>query len=612
LSFKKNAEKKTERDKNFNLLLYWKREFIKTQKLMEDYKHGLYEGSETELKKRFLAIEKAYDEAGRKMYDIDEGVYMGIGYEMSGDKVSKPEPIIAKWSNLKNHVGFKGTTRVGKTVNMQSHIEQCIAKGMDVIVIDPKGGIDQDVLSSVSESAFRSKRSEDFMYVSPAFLTLSQRINVCYGLSNIELTGGIIESIRTANMDSFYLETAEEILMAITTSFEYLQELSDPTGEITRMLEKEEMKKYNAFLKNRTVEEFEYFREEDSIDMVEEYKLSQEESQIYLEFKDNGFNRTLITFKELRAYCHYSKLKALKVLIETLEPDGDVHYKKNVFGIRSDALSLLAGALGTEEKHFQKVSKTLSNRLSALSVGPIGELLCSIRINPIMNRLLRKDKGMIAVIQPFPMKYKSASVVLNKMLLGMLDAMFGAVGAEGRGLPRRVAIFIDEAGAIAYPGIENFFNRAGGLGCTVWVYTQTDEDYKVALGEANANVVIDNVNTKGIMKQNLLQSQISAAEEIGTFKRWKTIAMISSAGGSDGKYTSDVETDYICSPQDIKALSVGEGVLIHDGKTYSMEFPYRRAPRAAIKMPELDAEKEKRLIAGYEKMLEDREEKGVA
>ena len=179
----------------------------------------------------------------------------------------------------------------------------------------------------------------------------------------------------------------------------------------------------------------------------------------------------------------------------------------------------------------------------------------------------------------------------------------GTVGAQGRGLPRRLAIFIDEAGSITYPDIENFFNRAGGLGITSFIYTQSDEDYKEALGETLANVMMDNVNTKGIMRQNLRKSAFEVAEDIGRISVHKTIAMIS-AGGSEGRYSSDVKEEYLCKPTDIQALPVGEGILIHEGKKYYMEFPYRSKPKGSFKMPELESEKAQRYLVEFEINLE--------
>lgn len=585
----------------FKELLFWKKEFKKVIKAMEDADSQ----QKIDLFQRKQQIEKKLDAAERNMFDVANGLYFGVGYLMNDDPFPKPMPIIGKWGNLNNHVGFKGTTRVGKSVNMYGHIEQCIAAGYDCIIIDPKGGVKQEVLSSTVESCFRYKRAEDLTYYSPAFPSISQKINVCYGLSNIELTGTIIESIRTKEMDSFYLETAEEILMSILTSFEYLQEVSDPTGEITKLLERQEVIKYHKYLNNKNHDEYDFLHVDaiEDVDLIEEYEGNVLSEQEILEFKENGFNRSLITFKELEYYCHYRELKSLRTLVKSVEIDTTVRYRKNVKILRNDALRLLNSALATEENHFSKVSKTLSNRLTALSVGPIGDLLCSIRINPLMNRLLRRDRGVVSVIQPFPMKFKGASKVFNKMLLGMLNGMMGTVGAEGRALPRRVAIFIDEAGAIAFPGIEDFFNKAGGLGATVFVYTQTDEDYKEAVGETLADIIIDSVNTKGIMRQNAPKSKRNVAEEIGTYTDLKTLAMVSSGG--DGKYTTDTVEKYLCDMQDVMALPVGEGIFMHNGKTYYMEFPYRRPPLASVKMPELDNEVEKRVLAAFEQKLEE-------
>ncbi|WP_294961535.1 TraM recognition domain-containing protein [Sulfurimonas sp.] len=608
--FKKKRKPIKKADENFKELMYWKREFKKINNELDKVKNEISEHSETEIVQRKIHIEKKLDAAERNMYNISEGMYFGVGFELNNTNTPEPKPIIAKWGKLDNHCGFKGSTRVGKTINMQGHIEQCVAKNMDVIVIDPKGGVNQEVLSSVVESCFKYKRAEELTYFSPAFASISQRINVCYGLSNLELTGGIVESIKTPTMDSFYLETAEEILMAITSSFEYLQEISDPTGKITKMLEQKELKRYHAFLNSKNKEEYDFLEniDLDNIDMIEEFKSNVIDEALLLEFQENGFNRSLITFRELEYYAHYKTLRSLKTLVETVEIEREVKYRKNIAALRRDALVLLKSALSTEETHFAKVSKTLTNRLTALSVGPIGELLCGIRINPLMNRLLREDKGIVSVIQPFPMKFKKSADIFNKMLLGMLDSMMGAVGAEGRGLPRRVAIFIDEAGAIAYPGIESFFNRAGGLGISVFVYTQTDEDYKEAVGETLSSIILDNVNSKGIMRQNTLLSLRNAAEEIGTFKQMKTIAMVSAGGsGSEGRYTTDISEEFMCSPQDIKALPVGEGIFMHDGKTFYMEFPFRTPPAASIKMPKLSEEVEKRELASYEKILEDNE-----
>ena len=600
LSKKETNKPENKLEEKTKSVLYWRHQRLKIIRALDEQSETI---TEDELLKRLIVAEKKLEEAEYSMYDLEKGLYFGLGYELNAESAPKAIPVYAKWRNLNNHFGMTGATRVGKSVNMLSHIEQCIAKGWDVIVIDPKGGVNQEVLSSVSESCFKYKRAEEMNYFSPAFSSLSEKINPIYGLSNIEIAAMIVESLTTPNIESFYLEVAERILMTITTSFEYLQEISDPTGRITMFLEEEEIIKYQEYIKKtqvtKNISDFNFYS-----DMVNSFHIDQETEAELVQFKDNGFNRTLITFAELEYYCHYSSLSSLKSLINSIPINENQTYRKNIHKLRNESLRLLGSALSSEEKHFAKVSDTLSNRLIQLSVGPVGEMLCSSRINPLMNRILRKDKGVISVIQPFPMKFKRSSEVFNKMLLGMLSSMFGTVGAEGKSLPRRVAIFIDEAGAIAFPGIEDFFNRVGGLGGTCFVYTQTDEDYEDAVGVILKKVILGNINTVGYMRQKSLQSATDAAETIGTYEQMKTIAMVS-ADSSGGRFTTDVDTQYLCKPSSIQSLPVGEGILIHEGKKYYMEFPFRLPPKGVIKMPEIDTEIAKRSLVEFERKIED-------
>lgn len=579
-------------------LLYWKNEFRKVLKEQDNEHSNL---SRNELQKRFLVAEKKLVESEYQLMDIQKGLYMGIGYPLGREMNPKPIPIYAKWKNLNNHVGFKGTTRVGKTQNMLWHIEQCIAKGYDVIVIDPKGGEKQEVLSSVAESCYKYNRTQEMTYYSPAFEELSQKMNNLYGKSNIEIASMIIDSIAEPGMEPFYLEIGTRILLAVTSAYEYLQAVSDPDGTITRYLEEEELKKYHDFI-NATSNIDSYGLKHG--DVIEKMHLDMNYKSELKELSDIGFNRTLITYRDLEKFCSYTGLETLLKLVKVIPMNKNLAYSETKMAkLKSEAMRILSSALRTDMSHFSKVADTLANRLLQLSVGPIGEMLCGTRINPLANRLLRKDKGVVAVIQPYPMKFKKSADMFNKTFLGMLDSMMGTVAAEGRPLPRRVAIFIDEAGIIVYPGIQNFFNRAGGLGISCFVYTQTDEDYKLALTDSIADVIMSNVNTTGIMRQPLYKSAQEAAESIGTVYVHKTVAMVT-AGGGDGRYSSDIKEEYLCTPRDVKQLPVGEGILTHDGKDYYMEFPYRLSPRGSFKMPSLETEKAQRHLVDFEHKLE--------
>jgi conjugal transfer pilus assembly protein TraD len=528
-------------------------ELKRVQKLSQSGSSPI-EISSDEIKDIEEAIYEEISKVHDHFIDISKGLYLGIGYDLESQVSSEslsPIPLYVPWKTLHSHMGFKGTTRVGKTQNMLSHIKQLIKRGDDVVVIDPKGGENQEVVSAICEFAYKSSRFEEILYFSPAFPKISQKVNILYGRSNLEISSMVIDAIAEPDIESFYLEISTRIILAITTAFEYLQKETDPDGEITRYLEAKERAKY--------------FSDAAYISSYSKSQCLQLE-----ELSQKSFNRTLITFKELEHYCSYSGLEKLLHTVETIYQN-----RKSQSGSQElylDAKRVLNSSLKSDTRHFSKVSDTLANRLIQLSTGEIGQMLCGTRINPLVDRLVNRGAGVITIVQPFPMKFKRASYMFNRALLSMFNSILGEVGATGEMLPRRVNLFIDEAGTIVYPGIESFFNRAGGLGVSCFVYTQSDEDYKEALGETLSNVVLDNVNTKGIMRQNLYQSALNCANDIGMNYSYKTIAMIS-AGGEDGRYTSDIKDEYICTPSDIQALPVGEGIVISDGKKYYVEFP---------------------------------------
>lgn len=534
-------------------------------------------------------------------------MYFGIGYPLGqlADS-SKPQPVYAKWSNLNNHVGFKGTTRVGKTQVMLTQIDQCIAKGWDVIVVDPKGSEDQEVLSSVIESCYIHGRSQDFNYFSLAYPSLSEYVNPLYGKSNASIAADIITSIQEPGMETFYLEIGTRILLSITTAFEYLEHCTDPTGVITKKLEHDELEKYNSYMnkKKQTVQEDQQILVQNTSDVID--KMYSKRDSLLKTYINHGFNRTLITFKDLEAFSSYDDLAKLLFLVKTVPVNpGPLHSKEKLERQRDDAIRLLSSALKSDKAHFSKVSDTLANRLIQLSVGPVGEVLCGIRINPLLNRLLRPDKGNVTVVQPTPMKFKNASMVFVKMLLSMIQSIVGTVGASGKGLDKRIALFLDEGATIAYPGIEDFFNKAG-MSATVFIYTQADEDYENATSKPIAAMIEGNINTVGTMRMKGDAGKEKAAKSIGTIQKHRTLAMVSN-GGADGRYTTDTVEEYICKPDDIGMLPVGEGILSHDGRLYYMRFPFRAKPKLRITMPEIEGEESISELIRFEKQLEEEE-----
>jgi len=272
---------------------------------------------------------------------------------------------------------------------------------------------------------------------------------------------------------------------------------------------------------------------------------------------------------------------------------------------RKEALSILDKVLSTDEANYSKISKTHSVLLSQLVYGDIGEVFSDIGINPLANRLLSDDRGLVCVMQPYPMKYKTVSNISVMAILKSIESMMGLVGMSGRANKRRLAIMIDEAGAVVYKGIEgDLFNKAGGLGTSLFVYTQSYEDYSLTLGPTSANVIMDNVNTPITMRMNHPESCKRAAESLGTVRKHQSMYMAMGGAGTAGRFSVGNEDEDIAMPEDISNLPIGAGYMRHDKETYIVDFPYVKSmDNYPISMPELDNEKDRRRLSTLENQL---------
>jgi len=566
----------------------------------------------------FPIIEENLVREEKKMLNPERGLYKGIAINVR-DKDYKKFPLYLKYANMTNHVGYTGTTRVGKTKNMISDAVQLINKKdkngkyeWDVIIVDPKGGEGQEILTEVVEASLKSNRAEDFRYLSPAFAKESEKINLMYGMNDEEGASLIRSFAESVSDDDFFNSVVYENTLAVLKALSFIQLATDPTGEYTKILERQELSEY---IKLKTLKDVDAETVKDAwnrtlspnelLVVSKDEKKSKKDTNLLKNISESFYqNRSMVNFKILSNYITFKSLMALKMTITeaiSIPPVEHVGHEKHleIIKLKNEALSILEKVLSTDELNFSKISKTHSVLLSQLVYGDIGEVFGGVGINPIANRLLADKQGLISVMQPYPMKYKNVSNVSVMAVLKSIESMMGLIGTSGRSNKRRLAIMIDEAGAVMYKGIENLFNKAGGLGVTMFVYTQSYEDYSLTLGETNANVIIDNVNTVITMRMNHPESCKNASESIGTIRKHQSMYMSSMEGSSRFSVSNDDEP--IALPEDIFYLPVGVGYMRHNGETYYVDFPYVKGlNNYPIDMPILESEKSRRELSEYE------------
>lgn len=147
--------------------------------------------------------------------------YMGEGFKIEKSSVAALEKLPPYRIELpdeyrKRHLWGFGTTGVGKTRLIELMLEQDIAKGYSVIILDPKG--DSELLAKVYYCARAAGRLDDMILVNPIFPECSAMINPLssYFMPE-ELVAHIVSGV-DVNGEKFFYNVAQEITMAVVMS----------------------------------------------------------------------------------------------------------------------------------------------------------------------------------------------------------------------------------------------------------------------------------------------------------------------------------------------------------------------------------------------------------
>jgi len=535
-------------------------------------------------------------EEGNFDIDIDRGLYIGAGVKLVSDNEEElitVKGIYVKWSDLSGHVSVYGTTRVGKTRIMVSIIRQCILRGMDILIVEPKGavggkkdeegnnvGAGQETLSWVVEFAEEAGRLRDIRYISPKFSELSVRFNPLYGLTNEEISS-LVSTIIPAE-DEFFVAMGEQITMCVLLGLEFLEKVEGDSN-VNKVIEKEYERFYSSGA-NIVNEEFD-ISDPDLAERVinggEDFDLKNIQPPY----------RSLITFADLSTYTTQEGVQTILHFVQKITTD--LYNTKNPKEIadlnrmKFEAVKALTEMANKDKQYFSKVSSSFNIIMQKLSTGDLGKILCSVKINPLLDRFM-SNRGQIIFIQPWPLIYKDTSKAFVRIFFSFITSYLGNIGASGRELQREIAMFVDEGGAVLYSGVEDLFNKAGGLGLRIFIFTQSFADYGSVLGEDIAKIVNDNTNIKIYMRMNDQSSRELVASSFSTIKRASTQYMGSKIDMRISSKTEDVD---ILSPAHMGDMQKQEFLLQYGEGRYYCVAPFQRDPNILFRMPEIHMEK---------------------
>lgn len=507
--------------------------------------------------------------------DQNKGLFIGFGKDLK-NKENPISPIYVPWKKLNGHLVVFGTTRVGKTRLMMSFIDQMIKLGMDLFIVDPKGSEGQEILAWVLEYAETHGKMESIKYISPMFVKHSLSFNPLYYLSNEEISS-LIKDIIMADED-FYKSMGADTVYAICLALDYIEKTSP-----RERIEKEIRSEYDK-LKNEgeIVDEIQNIMDPDLATRV-----ADPVTPIHADVSIPPL-RSLVTFADLNAYSSKQGMEILKSYVEgTNEELADVEHTSELRALRVQALASLEKMIKKPDDYFIKVGSSYETLISQLSSGRVGGILSTTKINPIIDMLYDPNKSSIFVVQPFPLVFKQASDALVKIFFGMLTSLYGRIGATGRVLPRQVGLCVDEGGSVLYPGVETLFNKAGGLGLRIMIFTQAFSDFDAVVGEDVARIISDNTNIKIYLRMNDEMSRERVSKSFGVLKQ-----VSDSAGGTKRDVRSTVQRaeENILNDSHVAELPEQHFLFQEGPRKVLIKGPFVPDAKYFVEMPIIDAE----------------------
>lgn len=503
--------------------------------------------------------------------DDSKGMYLGLGINLLNPEDNEIIPTYLDWDIVTSHVGILGASSVGKTILMLSNIKDVIAHGWNSIIIDPKGGNGQEVVNGVFSFCKEKGILNNTHYLSPAAPEVSFLMNPLFGMGNEEIAASIRDMMMSDSTDQFYGDITYKIVLSIMLGFEFLEKISDFSGITARKEIDEENRKHEEVLKTNTfarnLDEGNNFTEVGSVDGLTNEKLFLDSN------KDILSKRTLVTFKDIFNYASHANLDELKKIVEDTDVLDSMEGARELRKIKEEAYLALTDTLQQEKEFFGKVSVSLSTLLTKLSLGSVGKIFCTIRTNPMMSRLAAKGESpFVLVVQPFPTRFKDIANTVVKIIMKQVETMLGYIGSTERKI-ERVAMFIDESGSVFYTGIQNLFNKARSLGGTLFVYTQSYQDYVDAIGETKAKIVLDNITTTIRFRMNDIGSAEIVVKELSQVREFNSTT-VASTGTNDSRVIISKTQEDVLSPTDVTMMPQGRGIVKHDGKISLVDFAH--------------------------------------
>ncbi len=277
-----------------------------------------------------------------------------------------------------------------------------------------------------------------------------------------------------------------------------------------------------------------------------------------------------INFQKIKDRISYPDLKRLREQLSSIHlPEAE------------EILSALDQVLSSPQDYFSKVSSSLRTTLTALTTGNVGRVIGRVDKNRFIERL-EQGRRVIVVVQTGSLLTRKAAHIIARVFVSMVQSFIGRVFASGRALDPPLCLYIDEAAAVLYYGIEDLFSKAGGANVWVHAFAQSVSDLVSEMWEDYAYRILDNTNTKVFMRVNNPETAKYISDYAGTKRRFSPIL---SLGG--GVSVRELEEPFL-RPEDAMNLKAREFFLYTYSGAYRGKVVTVPEPRVRVTFPSVD------------------------
>ncbi len=164
------------------------------------------------------------------------------------------------------------------------------------------------------------------------------------------------------------------------------------------------------------------------------------------------------------------------------------------------------------------------------------------------------------------MGYANLARTVGKMFVSELQTLAHNIGVQiedpAEAIKESIGVFIDEAGSILFKDIIDLANKARSSGVNLTFAVQSYSDLEMIGGsEVLMKQLMESFSTWFIQRQLNAENAEKLAGIIGTYESEKATVM--TEGGADsGKGSLRTAQEFICHPENLKSINVGQAILL--------------------------------------------------